>query len=173
MNTKTSLKLALGTTFAAGIALSSAQVSAENPFSAAKLDSGYMQLAENTATDAKPAEGKCGGDKGEKEGKCGEGKCGGAKGGDMECPADADKDGMVTKEEFVAHHEKMFEEADTNKDGSLDADERKALHSKNMEGKCGGDKATKEGKCGEGKCGGDKGTKEGKCGEGKCGGDKG
>jgi len=27
---------------------------------------------------------------------------------------------------------------------------------KNMEGKCGGDKAEKEGKCGEGKCGGSK-----------------
>nr|WP_218355405.1 hypothetical protein [Alteromonas lipotrueiana] len=51
------------------------------------------------------------------------------------------------------------------------------------EGKCGGDKAKKEGKCGEGKCGEDKAakagkdgkdkaTKEGKCGEGKCGGDK-
>lgn len=51
------------------------------------------------------------------------------------------------------------------------------------EGKCGGDKAEKEGKCGEGKCGGDKAAKEGKCGgdkaekegkcgEGKCGGDK-
>ena len=51
------------------------------------------------------------------------------------------------------------------------------------EGKCGGDKETKDGKCGEGKCGGDKemeegkcgGDKEmkdGKCGEGKCGGDK-
>ena len=38
------------------------------------------------------------------------------------------------------------------------------------EGKCGGDKASKEGKCGEGKCGGDKASKEGKCGEGKCGG---
>ena len=39
------------------------------------------------------------------------------------------------------------------------------------EGKCGGDKkAEKEGKCGEGKCGGDKKAgKEGKCGEGKCG----
>jgi uncharacterized low-complexity protein len=48
------------------------------------------------------------------------------------------------------------------------------------EGKCGGDKAKGEGKCGEGKCGGDKakgegtcgGDKakgEGKCGEGKCG----
>ena len=40
------------------------------------------------------------------------------------------------------------------------------------EGKCGGDKAKAEGKCGEGKCGGDKAKAEGKCGEGKCGGDK-
>ena len=62
------------------------------------------------------------------------------------------------------------------------------------EGKCGGDKAKAEGKCGEGKCGGDKAKaegkcggdkaetmategadkakKEGKCGEGKCGGSK-
>lgn len=36
--------------------------------------------------------------------------------------------------------------------------------SKNGEGKCGGDKAKKDGKCGEGKCGGDKAEKEGKCG---------
>ena len=42
------------------------------------------------------------------------------------------------------------------------------------EGKCGGDKAEKEGKCGEGKCGGEKGDEkgEGACGEGKCGGEK-
>jgi hypothetical protein len=55
----------------------------------------------------------------------------------MPCPADTDKDGKVTKEEFMTHHEAMFTEADANKDGSLDADERKALHSKMMEGKCG------------------------------------
>ena len=49
-----------------------------------------------------------------------------------------------------------------------------AAEGKCGEGKCGGDKAEKEGKCGEGKCGegkcgGDKKAKEGKCGEGKCG----
>ena len=58
-----------------------------------------------------------------------------------------------------------------------------ANYGAHAEGKCGGDKADKEGKCGEGKCGGDKAAKEGscggdkaakegKCGEGKCGGDK-
>jgi uncharacterized low-complexity protein len=43
---------------------------------------------------------------------------------------------------------------------------------KPAEGKCGGDKAKAEGKCGEGKCGADKAKGEGKCGEGKCGADK-
>jgi len=59
MNTKTSLKLALGATFATGIALSAAQALADNPFSAKTLDSGYMQLAENKAG----GEMKCGGAK--------------------------------------------------------------------------------------------------------------
>lgn len=139
MNAKSSLKLALGTTFAAGIAFGATQAFAENPFSADKLSSGYMQLAENKAG----GEMKCG------AGMCGanmkkeaEGKHGGAKGD--ECPADVDKDGKVTKNEFMTHHEKMFTDADADKDGSLNADERKAMHAKMGEGKCGG----KEGKCG-------------------------
>jgi uncharacterized low-complexity protein len=105
------------------------------------------------------------------EGACGEGKCGMAM-------LDADKDGKVTKEEFMAAHEKMFADKDKNSDGVLDADELKAGEGKCGEGKCGegkcgGDKAAKagEGKCGEGKCGGAK-AGEGKCGEGKCGGSK-
>jgi len=43
------------------------------------------------------------------------------------------------------------------------------LASKDMEGKCGGDKTKSEGKCGGDKA---KAKAEGKCGEGKCGGDK-
>lgn len=131
MNTKTSLKL-LGTTIAVSLAFGTAQA-ADNPFNATKLSSGYLQLAENKA---------------DSEMKCGAGQCGasmkktddGKAGDDMKCPADANEDGMVTKEEFVAYHEKMFDEADTNKDGSLDADERKALHEKMAEGKCGAKK---------------------------------
>lgn len=131
MKSNTTLKLALGATFAAGITLGTAH--AENPFSADTLSSGYLQLAENKAGgEMKCGAGMCGGNMK----KAGEGKCGGATGD--ECPADTDKDGKVTKEEFMTHHEKMFTEADANKDGSLDADERKALHSKMMEGKCGG-----------------------------------
>ncbi len=128
MDNKTSLKLALGTTFAAGLALGIAQA-ADNPFAATKLDSGYLQLADNKASG---------------EMKCGAGMCGGnmkkadAKAGDdMKCPADTNEDGMVTKEEFMTYHEKMFDEADANKDGSLDAAERKVLHGKMMEGRCG------------------------------------
>lgn len=136
MKAKSSLKLALGTTFVAGIALGTTQALAENPFSAEKLGSGYLQLAENKAGgEMKCGAGMCGGNMK----KAGEGKCGGAK--SDECPADTDKDGKVTKDEFIKHHEKMFDEADANKDGSLDADERKALHTKMGEGKCGGAKA--------------------------------
>lgn len=55
MQNKTSLKLALGTTLAAGVALGTAAV-ADNPFAADKLASGYLQLAENKAS----GEMKCG-----------------------------------------------------------------------------------------------------------------
>lgn len=144
MKSTTPLKLALGVTFTTGIALGAAQAIADNPFASSTLNSGYMQLADNH----KSGEMKCGANMS----KDGEGKCGAgmksADGEDMKCPADANKDGMVTKEEFMTYHEKMFDEADASKDGSLDADERKALHSKMMEGKCGG---KKEGTCGAAK----------------------
>ena len=68
-------------------------------------------------------EGSCGGDKATKEGKCGEGKCGSDK-----MKADANKDGTVSKAEFMSRHEAMFTAADANKDGMLDAKEHKALH---------------------------------------------
>lgn len=87
------------------------------------------------------------------EGKCGEGKCGGKK--------------EIKKMEGKCGEGKCGGAKEMNK---------------NMEGKCGGNKAKSEGKCGEGKCGGSKkgmskGMEEGKCGgskkamgEGKCGG---
>ncbi|NVK57961.1 MAG: hypothetical protein HWE26_20365 [Alteromonadaceae bacterium] len=59
---------------------------AANPFEVEQLDSGYMQfIAEGSCggdkadKEGKCGEGKCGGDKAKKEGKCGEGKCGGDK----------------------------------------------------------------------------------------------
>ena len=48
--------------------------------------------------------------------------------------ADANKDGVVSKDEFMAKHqqraEKMFTKMDANKDGKIDDAERKAMHDK-------------------------------------------
>lgn len=48
--------------------------------------------------------------------------------------ADTNKDGVITKDEFMAKHqqlaEKMFTKLDTNKDGKIDAAERKSMHDK-------------------------------------------
>ena len=95
----------------------------ENPFTMTELSSGYMVAG-------KEGMGK--------EGMGGEGKCGGMK------MMDADKDGAVSKEEFMQHHEEKFTKKDKNADGKLTDDEMKMMH----EGKCGGMKM-KEGKCGE------------------------
>lgn len=36
---------------------------------------------------------------------------------------DVDKDGKISKDEFIKHHEQMFEKMDANKDGFLDESE--------------------------------------------------
>lgn len=54
----------------------------------------------------------------------------------MAMMADANKDGTVSKDEFVAAHVKMFDMADANKDGKATPEERKAFHAK-MGGKHG------------------------------------
>lgn len=97
MNNIQSLSAALATAFLTSATLSMPAVSAE--FGIQPLSAGY-QLAE--AAPAKPAEGKCGANKGE-EGKCGadkghEGKCGADKGKEGKCGAehkDAKPDGKV------------------------------------------------------------------------------
>lgn len=72
---KTSIAIAAGAAMTAGLALSPI-ASADNPFAAQELSSGYMQLAEHGAEEGKCGEAKCGGDKKGEEGKCGEAKCG-------------------------------------------------------------------------------------------------
>lgn len=42
--------------------------------------------------------------------------------------ADANKDGVLSKEEFLARHEKKFAEIDANGDGSISKDEMEARH---------------------------------------------
>jgi len=91
-NKRTALTLALGTAFAASLAVAPAVNAAENPFKLDSLKSGY-QVAEND----KSKEGKCGGDKA-KDGKCGgdkakDGKCGGDKAKDGKCGGDKAKEG--------------------------------------------------------------------------------
>ncbi len=48
--------------------------------------------------------------------------------------ADTNKDGVISKDEFMAKHqeraEKMFTKLDTNKDGKVDAAERKTMRDK-------------------------------------------
>lgn len=39
-----------------------------------------------------------------------------------------EQDGSVSKEEFMKHHQWMFEQNDANKNGYLDPDEMKNLH---------------------------------------------
>lgn len=43
---------------------------------------------------------------------------------------DTNKDGVISKEEFMRAHEAMFDRMDTNHDGRLDAEEQKAAHEK-------------------------------------------
>ena len=38
-------------------------------------------------------------------------------------PVDTNKDGKISKEEFMKHHEAMFDKKDTNKDGFIDQSE--------------------------------------------------
>lgn len=148
------LTLALGSAFATALAATPLANAGDNPFSAQSIGNGYMVAAmEGKCGGMKAKEGKCGGMKA-KEGKCGEGKCGEGKCGVS--VMDANKDGKVSKGEFLMHHEAVFANMDANKDGMVDDTEMGM--GKAMEGKCGGAKA-KEGKCGgmkgrEGKCGG-------------------
>ncbi|SFE70637.1 calcium-binding protein [Nitrosomonas sp. Nm166] len=41
---------------------------------------------------------------------------------------DQNKDGKISKEEFMKHHEAMFDKKDTNKDGFLDDTEIRHIH---------------------------------------------
>lgn len=140
-NRKTAVGMAVGSAFVAGMAMTPAANAAENPFALQSLDRGYM------VADAGM------------QGKCGAGKCGGMKSGEAKCGMsmlDTNKDGKVSRQEFMKAHMEMFASKDTNKDGVLSEDEMKM----GMEGKCGGMKGAAPAapatpaKPMEGKCGG-------------------
>lgn len=86
---KKSLKpvsLAVGSAFVASLAVSNISAATDigkNPFAMNEMSGGYMQLAtgdgyggDKSEKEGKCGEGKYGEKKSEKEGKCGEGKCG-------------------------------------------------------------------------------------------------
>jgi Ca2+-binding EF-hand superfamily protein len=62
------------------------------------------------------------------------GEChgGGAGKGQHFTEMDANKDGAVSKDEFVQKHAARFDQADTNKDGKLTQEERSAAHEARM-----------------------------------------
>ena len=119
------ISMAVGSAFVATLGTAPLVSAADNPFGIQSLGKGYMVADAHKYGDKKGGEGKCGG-----EGACGEGRCGASM-------ADANKDGKITKEEWTAHHNAMFEHMDANKDGVIDKDERKP---KTKDGKCGNSK---------------------------------
>lgn len=90
---KSIVSIAVGSAFVAGAALAPAVHAADNPFSGAKLESGYqLAQADTKAKDGKCGEGKCGAERKKHDGKCAgdkkhEAKCGGDKAKDGKCGA--------------------------------------------------------------------------------------
>jgi uncharacterized low-complexity protein len=128
MSKKTLIATAVGSAFVAGMAAAPIASAAENPFVMHALDKGYR-----VAQAGKMGDGKCGGMKA----NAAENTCGAAM-------MDTNKDGKVSKEEFVKAHEAQFGAMDANQDGFLDKTEM----GKMMDGQCGGAKMPMQGKCG-------------------------
>jgi hypothetical protein len=117
-NKKTIISLAVGSAFATtlGIApvVSAAENPSENPFIAQTLDKGYVLAYADRVDPNKYGGGAAGGTPKTSEGRCGMSM------------VDANKDGKVTKQEFLKHHEAIFDRMDTNKDGAVDQPEADA-----------------------------------------------
>ena len=67
---KKSISIAVGTALGASLTLSPIALAGTNPFAAAELPGGYMQVAGGHG-EGGCGEGKCGGDKNDGEGSCG------------------------------------------------------------------------------------------------------
>lgn len=102
---KTMISFAVSSAFATTLCAVPLASAVDNPFAVKSIDTGYM-----IAYADKVDPNKYGG------AKSGEGKCGMSM-------VDANKDGKVTKEEFLKHHEAIFNRIDVNKDGAVDQPE--------------------------------------------------
>jgi hypothetical protein len=109
----TSLSTSSVTTFAANEEIDTAA----NPFTMQTLDKGYT-LAYADRVDPNKYPGAA---------KSAEGTCG------MSL-ADVNKDGKVTKEEFIKHHEAIFDKIDANKDGAVNQAEADGFAAANKTG---------------------------------------
>ncbi|ARO86930.1 hypothetical protein EBAPG3_003615 [Nitrosospira lacus] len=105
-NKKTMISLAVGSAFAAALGAAPLASGADSPFIVQSLDRGTM-LAYADRVDPNKYGGGA---------KSGEGRCGMSM-------VDTNKDGKVTKQEFLKHHEAIFDRMDTNKDGAVDQPE--------------------------------------------------
>jgi uncharacterized low-complexity protein len=104
-NKKTMISLAVGSAFAVTLGPIPGASAADSPFAMQFLEKGYIlayadKVDPNKYSGAKSAEGRCG-----------------------MSMVDANKDGKVTKQEFLNHHEAIFDRIDANKDGAVDQPE--------------------------------------------------
>jgi uncharacterized low-complexity protein len=115
-NKKSLLSITVGSVLATSLSIPSAHavdnMAADDLFAVQTLDKGYMlayadRVDPNKYSGSKPASGGA---------KSAEGNCGMSK-------LDVNKDGKVTKQEFLKHHETIFDSIDANKDGSVDQPE--------------------------------------------------
>ena len=105
-NKKTMISLAVGSALAATLGTAPLVSAEDSLFTAQSLDKGY-KLAYADKVDPN----KYGGGAKSAEGRCGMSM------------VDANKDGKVTKQEFLKHHENIFDRIDANKDGAVDQPE--------------------------------------------------
>lgn len=116
---KSIISIAVGSVLVTSLSTASAvraaddAATANNPFSIRSLPQGYMVAYADRVDPSKY--GTAAKEYGAAA-KGGEGKCG------MSL-ADTNKDGKVTKEEFLKHHGAIFDQIDVNKDGAVDKTE--------------------------------------------------
>ncbi|MEE8150311.1 MAG: hypothetical protein V3T43_01150 [Nitrosomonadaceae bacterium] len=111
---KTIASIAVGSIFAVTLGNASISSAADRPFTTQSLDMKGLMLAYADMVDTN--------------------KYGGAKTGGGEYGMslmDKNKDGKVSKEEFLRYNEAIFDRVDTNQDGSVDKDEADSYAARN------------------------------------------